>query len=128
MKRARSVSSHRARWLPAPKAGDLPGAESFLSLLSSDATARRHADRLRKARRKDYRAKDVLRASGLPVLGAADPDVARNRSMIRRGLALSPLLLVRDSKSGRVVIADGYHRLCAAYSFDRDALVSCRIV
>jgi hypothetical protein len=41
---------------------------------------------------------------------------------------LSPLLLVRDEKNGRVVIADGYHRLCAVYEIDEDAWVPCKIV
>jgi len=26
------------------------------------------------------------------------------------------------------VIADGYHRMCAVYSFDEDALIHCKIV
>jgi hypothetical protein len=36
--------------------------------------------------------------------------------------------LVRDEASGKVVIADGYHRLCAIYSFDEDALIHCKII
>ena len=28
----------------------------------------------------------------------------------------------------KVVIADGYHRLCAVYSFDEDVLIPCKIV
>jgi hypothetical protein len=27
-----------------------------------------------------------------------------------------------------VVIADGYHRLCAIYEFDEDAVIECRII
>ncbi len=41
---------------------------------------------------------------------------------------LSPLLLVRDSRTGRVIIADGYHRIRAAYSLDEDASIPCKIV
>ena len=29
---------------------------------------------------------------------------------------------------GKVVIADGYHRLCAVYGFDEDAWIPCKIV
>ena len=47
-------------------------------------------------------------------------------SEILNGVALSPLLLVRDGTN--VVIADGYHRLCAVYTFDEDASVPCKIV
>jgi len=37
-------------------------------------------------------------------------------------------LLVRDTTNGKVIIADGYHRLCAVYSIDEDALIACCIV
>jgi len=30
--------------------------------------------------------------------------------------------------SEEVIIADGYHRMCAVYSFDEDALIPCKIV
>ena len=48
--------------------------------------------------------------------------------MIKDGEKLSPILLVRDSVNGKVIIADGYHRLCAVYSFDEDAVIPCKIV
>ena len=35
--------------------------------------------------------------------------------------------LVRDAAHGKLIIADGYHRLCAIYSFDEDAVVPCKI-
>ena len=38
------------------------------------------------------------------------------------------ILLVRDEPHGKVVIADGYHRLCAVYGFDEDAWIDCKIV
>ena len=40
---------------------------------------------------------------------------------------LSPLLLVRDKMRGKVVIADGYHRLCSVYVLDEDAVIPCKI-
>jgi hypothetical protein len=54
--------------------------------------------------------------------------VERDRRKIRGGKGLAPLLLVRDERIGRVVIADGYHRLCAVYEFDEDAWISCKII
>jgi hypothetical protein len=41
---------------------------------------------------------------------------------------LSPLLLVRDTRTSKLIIADGYHRLCAVYMFDEDAVIPCKIV
>jgi hypothetical protein len=35
---------------------------------------------------------------------------------------------VRDRQNGKVVIADGYHRLCAVYARDEDAVMPCKIV
>jgi hypothetical protein len=54
--------------------------------------------------------------------------VDRDRQKIKRGIGISPLLLVRDPQTSTVVIADGYHRLCAVYRFDEDALIPCKIV
>jgi hypothetical protein len=54
--------------------------------------------------------------------------VDADRRKIRAGRKLSPLLLVRDTRNGKVVIADGYHRLCAVYGFAEDALIPCKIV
>jgi len=54
--------------------------------------------------------------------------VKKDQKKIEDGKELSPLLLLRDNQLGKVVIADGYHRLCAIYSFDEDALIHCKIV
>ena len=74
------------------------------------------------------KAKDILRASQLSPLGMSNAHVEKDRKKIRLGIALCPLLLVRDEPGGRVVIADGYHRLCAVHDFDEDAWVHCKIV
>jgi hypothetical protein len=46
------------------------------------------------------------------------------------GGLLSPVLLVRgDAWRGvPLVIADGYHRICASYYLDEDADIPCRLV
>jgi hypothetical protein len=31
-------------------------------------------------------------------------------------------------RNGKVVVADGYHRLCAVYQIDEDAWIPCKIV
>ena len=41
---------------------------------------------------------------------------------------LSPLLLYRDKTNSKLIVADGYHRLCAVYTFDEDAMIPCKIV
>ncbi len=54
--------------------------------------------------------------------------VEKDRKKIQKGIGLSPLLLVRDEQNGKVVIADGYHRLCAIYGFNEDAWIHCKII
>ncbi len=75
-----------------------------------------------------FAAKDILRASALSRLGISNSHVERDRSRIIQNEKLSPLLLFRDQRGGKLVIADGYHRLCAVYSFDEDAWIPCKIV
>ena len=76
----------------------------------------------------EFKAKDIFRASALSLLGVSNLHIEKDREKIRTGKALSPLLLVRDTINGKVVIADGYHRMCAIYGFDEDAWIKCKIV
>ena len=114
-------------WLKKPERDNYPAAQSYLSLVYGDAKVKKLAKRLRKARVVCFKAKDIFRASGLSLLGVSNEHVEKDRKKIRAGKPLSPILLVRDEAHGRVVIADGYHRLCAVYSFDEDAEIPCQI-
>ena len=115
-------------WLKGVEKHDFAAAESYLSLHYEPKVARRYAKALRAAKPSRFKAKDIFRASGLSLLGVSNSHVEKDRVKIRQGKALSPILLVRDGVHGRVVIADGYHRLCAVYGVDEDALIPCRIV
>lgn len=115
-------------WLDAPEDHNFPAAKSYLALVVSEREAGRISAALKRARLSHFKAKDIFRASGLSLLGVSNAHVEKDRDKIRRGKALSPILLVRDSARGKVIVADGYHRLCAVYSFDEDAVVPCRIV
>ena len=75
-----------------------------------------------------FAAKDIFRASELPLLGPTNSHVRKNQKKLAAGKKLSPLLLVRDTVHGKLIIADGYHRMCAVYSFDEDTVVPCKIV
>lgn len=119
---------NKTKWLGSPEAQDYPAALSYLSLLYNQRTAAAQVNQLKRAAIAEFKAKDIFRASGLSLLGISNAHVKKDQEKIRSGHALSPLLLVRDSAHGRVIIADGYHRLCAVYSFDEDALIPCKIV
>jgi hypothetical protein len=72
-----------------------------------------------------FAAKDILRAADLPLLGTEDSEVAADLAKVQDGKVLSPVLLVAGAP---LLIADGYHRVCASYHLDEKALVACRIV
>ncbi|HEY6161169.1 MAG TPA: hypothetical protein VI112_08095 [Bacteroidia bacterium] len=116
------------QWLSKPEAHDFPAAASYLQLFFDERAAVTLIKKLKSAKASEFKAKDIFRASGLSLLGTSNSHVEKDRKKIKKGIALSPILLVRDSANGRVIIADGYHRLCAVYSFDEDALIPCRIV
>jgi hypothetical protein len=115
-------------WLSKPEKHDYPAAESYLSLIYDERTAAKYAKALAKAPMTAFKAKDIFRASRLALLGITNSHVRKNQRKLAAGKKLSPLLLVRDPRHGKLVIADGYHRMCAVYLFDEDALVPCKIV
>jgi hypothetical protein len=75
------------------------------------------------------KAKDLLRASRLPVLAPDNFHVARDLNKVAEGTLLSPALLVRGilRTDSPLIVADGYHRICASYHLDEDADIPCRI-
>ncbi len=115
-------------WLPQVADHDYAAAGSYLSLLHPEGEVTGLLDRLKAAPVVHFKAKDIFRASQLTLLGVSNSHVAKDQRKIQKGQALSPLLLVRNEAAGRVVIADGYHRLCAVYGFDEDALIPCKII
>jgi hypothetical protein len=83
---------------------------------------------LKKAQMTTFKSKDIFRASLLSLLGVSNSHVEKVRAEILGGQEISPLLLYREKATGRLIIADGYHRLCAVYGFDEDAVIPCKIV
>ena len=114
--------------LDVPEDHDYPAAVSYLSLIYENKVAETFADQLRSIGITNYKAKDLFRASNLSLLGISNYHVRKDTRKIKTGISVSPLLLVRDKANGNVIIADGYHRLCAVYRFDEDALIPCKIV
>jgi hypothetical protein len=117
-----------AQWLKEPEEHNYPAAESYLSLHFDGAIAKELTEKLRRASMASFKAKDIFRASALSLLGISNAHVEKDQKKIESGKPLSPLLLVRDAAQGRLLIADGYHRLCAIYSYNEDAVVPCKIV
>lgn len=116
------------QWLPDVEEHDYPAAQSYLLLLYGEAQVAAIVGKLRQASQAQFKAKDIFRASALSLLGISNSHVDKDRAKIKGGKALSPLLLVRDEAQGKLIIADGYHRLCAIYGCDEDAWIKCKIV
>ena len=96
-------------------------------VLLAEKKAAACVNRLKRAAISQFKAKDIFRASGLSLLGISNAHVEKDQQKIQSGHQLSPLLLIRDSVNGKVIVADGYHRLCAVYSYDENAVIPCKI-
>ncbi len=113
-------------WKEEPDAEDYPAARSYLSLLVGSGRASKLAKDLRKQEGlTHFAAKDILRASGLPLLGREDPEVSVDIGKVQHGEKLSPVLLIQGSP---LWVADGYHRVCASYHLNEKTELPCRIV
>jgi disulfide oxidoreductase YuzD len=118
----------KIKWLAVPEEQDYTAADSYLSLFYKSDSVSTLITQLRTEKITEFKAKDIFRASRLSLLGVSNSHVETDKEKIAKGKKLSPLLLVRDSVNGIVIIADGYHRLCAIYTVDEDALIPCKIV
>jgi hypothetical protein len=124
------MAKPRLVWKRNPESEDYDGAHRYLSLLYSDAEAAKLSRALRAAKTSEYPAKDLLRASDLPLLPRDDPDVDADLKRIHKGKSLAPILLIRGAMKQGVplTVADGYHRICAIYHYDANVSIRCRIV
>ena len=112
-------------WLANPVAHDYPAAEDYLELLFPDKKVIELIKKLKDSKMDTKKAKDILRASGLPLLPMDNVHVKKNIEKVREGKKLSPVLLVRGIN---LIIADGYHRVCAIYYLSEDLNIPCKLV
>lgn len=115
------------KWIKRPGKKDFPAAEAYLTLTLGQDRARRLIKRLRAAKLRKLPARDILRASRTPMSEVRAFDWVRQNKDIKKGRPFAPLLLVCDRRSGKLIVADGFHRLCAAFARDQDAKVRFRL-
>jgi hypothetical protein len=123
-----TTESNGIGWLNDVEEQDYAAAQLYLSLVYNEERAGKLVAALRAAKIVQFKAKDIFRSSQLSLLGVSNSHVEKDRKKIQEAKDLSPLLLVRDEQNAKVIIADGYHRLCAVYAFDEDAWIHCKIV
>ncbi|NEX64201.1 hypothetical protein [Noviherbaspirillum galbum] len=116
------------RWLDEPVEHDYEAAEEYLRLLVDEKKARLTAKRLRRAEMTEFSAKDILRASGTSIMYVEAFDWSKHEKELDTGKPLAPILLVRQDSGAPLIIADGFHRLCALFSTDEQIRVPCKIV
>ncbi|HEY2831938.1 MAG TPA: hypothetical protein VGJ14_05895 [Sporichthyaceae bacterium] len=119
----------KVTWKDAPEEHDYPAAAAYLSLLLPADATDAAVTSLRAAECTARKAKDILRASGLALLPKDNPHVAADLDKVHDGKTLSPILLVQgEVRCGRpLLIADGYHRVCASYWLDENTDIPCRL-
>jgi hypothetical protein len=122
--------SEKEHWKSTPDDHDYPAAHDYLSLVAPEVQVKTLVKALMDAPIVKRQAKDLLRAAGLAVLPDTNVHVAKDLEKVNRGEQLSPVLLVRGdaSRGTPLVVADGYHRICASYHLDEDADIPCRLV
>jgi hypothetical protein len=118
------------QWKNEPDDHDYPAAADYLSLMLPGAAVSATVAALRAAPLSQRKAKDLLRASALPLLPPDDVHVGKDLAKVNKGAPLSPVLLVRGclDRGLPLTVADGYHRICASHHLDEDADIPCRIV
>ena len=125
-KRAEHICDHD-HWKHDVDEHDFPAAEEYLTLVMPDPDAKAYRKRFQELRFQlvHRKIKDIFRASQLPILPLDNRHVAHNIDKLKTGEKLSPLLLVRGNYQKPLIIADGYHRMCAVYYLDEDMEVPC---
>ena len=118
------------KWMPKPESHDYQAAEDYLSLIMSPKRAADARQQLSAAQGNitHRKAKDILRASQLALLGRDDKHVASDLLKVSAGQSLSPILLLRGDEYHPLIIADGYHRVCASYWLDENTDIPCILI
>ena len=121
--------SAKEHWKSEPEEHDYPAAASYLSLLLPQPSVDALVTELRAAPIGQWKAKDILRASGLALLPADDPHVSSDLKKVKDGEKLSPVLLVRGNMKGRPRCRSQTATTASARAITstRDADIPCRM-
>lgn len=113
-------------WKADPEEHDFPAAQDYLELHIISSEAEKIVEKLQNSETISKKAKDIIRASGLPVLTKKNIHVKKNIKKVKIGEKLSPVLLC--VLNGKLIIADGYHRCSCIYQISQNWEIPCRLV
>ena len=115
-------------WKAKALAANVTAAGSYLTLVMPRSDVETAMGEMRKHLKhiEKFKAKDILRASNTQLLPETNEDVAAEFKKVAKHTKLHPLILVR--RGDKLYIADGYHRLCAAYYLNKNAEIHALLV
>lgn len=123
-----TAKASKVKWTDDVSDDDYRAAEAYLSLINTPSNVSKVIGALKAAPIEEFKATDLLRASQVKLPKSNDRPCKREIKKINKNEALSPVLLVRDAALKKVIIADGFHRICAAYRIDPDVVLHCKLV
>jgi hypothetical protein len=95
----RRMPKHSTLWKNKPDVNDFGAAQCYLSLICPAPQTKRLVRALRSAKTVEHTAKDLLRASALPLLPRDESHVENDLKRINKGKPLSPVLLIQGDMS-----------------------------
>jgi hypothetical protein len=114
-------------WQDDANASDYDAAGHYLALVDIQKNIDKTVADLKAGAIVEYKATDLLRAAQLTVPKADDRPTREQIKKIKHGEPVAPVLLVRVPALKKVIVADGFHRICAAYRIDPDVVLHCKL-
>jgi hypothetical protein len=114
-------------WQDDANPDDYEAAGHYLALVDNQKNIDKTLADLKAGTIVEYKATDLLRAAQLIVPKADDRPTREQIKKIKHGEPVSPVLLVRVPALKKVIVADGFHRICAAYRIDPDVILHCKL-
>ena len=114
-------------WQDDANPDDYEAAGHYLALVDNQKNIDKTLADLKAGTIVEYKATDLLRAAQLIVPKADDRPTREQIKKIKHGEPVSPVLLVRVPALRKVIVADGFHRICAAYRIDPDVILHCKL-
>ena len=114
-------------WQDDANPDDYEAAGHYLALVDNQKNIDKTLAELKAGTIVEYKATDLLRAAQLIVPKADDRPTREQIKKIKHGEPVSPVLLVRVPALRKVIVADGFHRICAAYRIDPDVALHCKL-
>jgi len=114
-------------WQDDANPDDYEAAGHYLALVDNQKNIDKTLADLKAGTIVEYKATDLLRAAQLIVPKADDRPTREQIKKIKHGEPVSPVLLVRVPALRKVIVADGFHRICAAYRIDPGVILHCKL-